>query len=63
MSELTHGSLFAGFGMFDYAANKAGIFTKWTVENNEFCNKLLMVELECYAKLHHPKKTFQLFFL
>ena len=41
--QLTQGSLFTGFGMFDYAAEKAGLKNIWQVEINEFCQKLLKV--------------------
>ena len=38
---MTHGSLFSGIGGFDLAAEWAGIKNVFTVENDEFCNKVL----------------------
>jgi DNA (cytosine-5)-methyltransferase 1 len=38
---LTHGSLFAGIGGIDLGFSRAGIETKWQVEINPFCNKVL----------------------
>lgn len=44
--ELTHGALFNGIAGFPLAASWAGIPTKWTVEIDEFCNKV--------SKKHFP---------
>ncbi len=38
---LTHGSLFAGIGGFDLGFERAGIETKWQVEIDPFCQKVL----------------------
>lgn len=38
---MIHGSLFSGIGGFDLAAEWAGIETKWQVETDNFCNKIL----------------------
>jgi DNA (cytosine-5)-methyltransferase 1 len=38
---LTHGSLFTGIGMFDYAAEKAGIKNVWQCEINPYRQKIL----------------------
>lgn len=38
---ITHGSLFSGIGGFDLAACWAGIETRWQVEIDNFCNKVL----------------------
>ena len=38
---LTHGSLFAGVGGFDAAADAAGIETRWQVEIDPFCRRVL----------------------
>jgi DNA-cytosine methyltransferase len=56
MRELTHGSLFTGFGMFDYAAMLAGIKTRWQIEINGFCQKLLEVRYPD-AKRYRDIKT------
>ena len=40
---MTHASLFTGFGMFDYAAEMAGLENIFQVEIDEFCQKLLSV--------------------
>lgn len=38
---MTHGSLFAGIGGFDLGFERAGIKTKWMVEIDEYCRKVL----------------------
>jgi DNA (cytosine-5)-methyltransferase 1 len=46
MRELTHGALFNGIAGFPLAARWAGIDTTWTVEIDEFCNRV--------SKKHFP---------
>jgi len=46
---MTHGALFNGIAGFPLAAEWAGIETKWTVEIDEFCNKV--------SKKHFPNAT------
>ena len=41
MSQLTHGSLFAGIGGFDLGFERAGIKTIWQVEIDEYCRRVL----------------------
>lgn len=38
---LTHGSLFTGIGAFDLAFERRGVKTKWQVEINSYCRKVL----------------------
>jgi site-specific DNA-cytosine methylase len=57
MRELTLGSAFTGFGMFDYAAALAGIKTSWQIEINEFCQKLLGVRYPDAEKHKDIKET------
>jgi DNA (cytosine-5)-methyltransferase 1 len=38
---MTFGSLFAGIGGFDLGFERAGLFCKWQVEVNEFCQRVL----------------------
>jgi site-specific DNA-cytosine methylase len=38
---MTVGSLFAGIGGFDLAAERAGLTVKWQVEIDPFCQKVL----------------------
>jgi DNA (cytosine-5)-methyltransferase 1 len=41
LANLTVGSLFAGIGGFDLAAERAGLEVKWQVEIDDFCNRVL----------------------
>ena len=41
MSQLTHGSLFAGIAGLDLGFHRSGIKTVWQVEISEFCRKVL----------------------
>lgn len=41
MTQLTLGSLFAGIGGFDLAAERAGMAVRWQVEIDPFCNRVL----------------------
>jgi DNA (cytosine-5)-methyltransferase 1 len=41
MSQLTHGSLFAGIGGFDLGFERAGMRSVWQVEIDPFCRKVL----------------------
>ena len=41
MSQLTVGTLFAGIGGFDLGFERAGMVTRWQVEQDEFCRKVL----------------------
>ena len=38
---LTHGSLFSGVGGFDLGFERAGMETRWQVENNLYCQEVL----------------------
>lgn len=41
VSQLTHGSLFAGIGGFDLGFERAGMRTVWQVEIDEYCRRVL----------------------
>ena len=41
MKEISVGDLFSGIGGFSLGLERAGMKTKWFVENNEFCQKVL----------------------
>jgi site-specific DNA-cytosine methylase len=52
MTELTVGSMFAGIGGFDLAAQRAGMDPLWAVEKDPAARKL--VGLEDCAALRRP---------
>jgi DNA (cytosine-5)-methyltransferase 1 len=56
MKVITHGSAFTGIGMFDYAAERAGIKTIWQIEKNEFRQKVLKLRYP-NAKLYKDITT------
>ena len=53
---MTHGSLFAGIGGFDYAAKLAGIETVWQVEIDGYCLKVLEKNFPDVKRYENIKK-------
>jgi DNA (cytosine-5)-methyltransferase 1 len=57
-NELTVGSLFAGIGGFDLGFERAGLRTKWFVENDPYCQAVLKKhwpDVKCYADIRETK--------
>ena len=54
---MTHGSLFSGIGGIDLGFEWAGIETKWQVEIDEYCQKLLSIRFPHTKKFTDVRKV------
>ena len=57
MREITHGSLFTGIGGIDLGFEWAGIETKWQVEIDDYCQKLLSIRFPHTKKFTDVRKV------
>ena len=55
--KVTHGSLFSGIGGIDLGFEWAGIETKWQVEIDEYCQKLLSIRFPHTEKFTDVRKV------
>ena len=55
--EITHGSLFTGIGGIDLGFEWAGIETKWQVEIDDYCQKLLSIRFPHTEKFTDVRKV------
>ena len=55
--KVTHGSLFSGIGGIDLGFEWAGIETRWQVEIDEYCQKLLSIRFPHTEKFTDVRKV------
>jgi len=54
---MTHGSLFSGIGGIDLGFEWAGIETRWQVEIDDYCQKLLSIRFPHTKKFTDVRKV------